>query len=60
MTRTCFCEIHSTKVFFFGFSDAFDSNHGVCVLRMMDGLDIRDELETEGMLCLSVFVSLVQ
>uniref|UniRef100_A0A672NA33 Solute carrier family 12 member 3-like n=1 Tax=Sinocyclocheilus grahami TaxID=75366 RepID=A0A672NA33_SINGR len=27
--------------------DAFDSNHGVCVLRMMDGLDIRDELETE-------------
>uniref|UniRef100_A0A8C1CM65 Solute carrier family 12 member 10, tandem duplicate 1 n=1 Tax=Cyprinus carpio carpio TaxID=630221 RepID=A0A8C1CM65_CYPCA len=30
--------------------DAFDSNHGVCVLRMMDGLDIRDELETEGML----------
>uniref|UniRef100_A0A8C1PIL9 Solute carrier family 12 member 10, tandem duplicate 1 n=1 Tax=Cyprinus carpio TaxID=7962 RepID=A0A8C1PIL9_CYPCA len=35
--------------------DAFDSNHGVCVLRMMDGLDIRDELETEGMLCSSVF-----
>uniref|UniRef100_A0A671MIH2 Solute carrier family 12 member 3-like n=1 Tax=Sinocyclocheilus anshuiensis TaxID=1608454 RepID=A0A671MIH2_9TELE len=34
--------------------DAFDSNHGVCVLRMMDGLDIRDELETEGMLCSSV------
>ncbi|XP_026056090.1 solute carrier family 12 member 10, tandem duplicate 1 [Carassius auratus] len=27
--------------------DAFDSNHGVCVLRLMDGLDIRDELETE-------------
>uniref|UniRef100_A0A8C1CIV4 Solute carrier family 12 member 10, tandem duplicate 1 n=1 Tax=Cyprinus carpio carpio TaxID=630221 RepID=A0A8C1CIV4_CYPCA len=35
--------------------DAFDSNHGVCVLRMMDGLDIRDELETEGMLCSTVF-----
>uniref|UniRef100_A0A8C1HGM7 Solute carrier family 12 member 10, tandem duplicate 1 n=1 Tax=Cyprinus carpio carpio TaxID=630221 RepID=A0A8C1HGM7_CYPCA len=34
--------------------DAFDSNHGVCVLRMMDGLDIRDELETEGMLCSTV------
>ncbi|KAK2913270.1 hypothetical protein QQF64_031054 [Cirrhinus molitorella] len=27
--------------------DAFDSNHGVCVLRMMDGLDVRDELEAE-------------
>ncbi|KAA0722985.1 Solute carrier family 12 member 3 [Triplophysa tibetana] len=27
--------------------DSFDSNHGVCVLRMMDGLDIRDELLTE-------------
>ncbi|KAF4111647.1 solute carrier family 12 member 10, tandem duplicate 1 [Onychostoma macrolepis] len=27
--------------------DSFDSNHGVCVLRMVDGLDIRDELETE-------------
>ncbi|XP_056598953.1 solute carrier family 12 member 3-like [Triplophysa dalaica] len=27
--------------------DSFDSNHGVCVLRMMDGLDIRDELQTE-------------
>uniref|UniRef100_A0A8C1Z829 Solute carrier family 12 member 10, tandem duplicate 1 n=1 Tax=Cyprinus carpio TaxID=7962 RepID=A0A8C1Z829_CYPCA len=39
--------------------DAFDSNHGVCVLRMMDGLDIRDELETEGMLCSSVCVCLV-
>ncbi|KAI7814322.1 putative solute carrier family 12 [Triplophysa rosa] len=27
--------------------DSFDSNHGVCVLRMMDGLDMRDELQTE-------------
>ncbi|XDV19322.1 hypothetical protein PO909_024811 [Leuciscus waleckii] len=27
--------------------DSFDSNHGVCVLRMMDGLDVRDELQTE-------------
>ncbi|XP_039505299.1 solute carrier family 12 member 10, tandem duplicate 1 [Pimephales promelas] len=27
--------------------DSFDSNHGVCVLRMMDGLDIRDELQAE-------------
>uniref|UniRef100_A0A8C2PWD5 Solute carrier family 12 member 10, tandem duplicate 1 n=1 Tax=Cyprinus carpio TaxID=7962 RepID=A0A8C2PWD5_CYPCA len=47
------------KVYLFGLSDAFDSNHGVCVLRMMDGLDIRDELETEGMLCSSVCVCLV-
>uniref|UniRef100_A0A8C1CEU3 Solute carrier family 12 member 10, tandem duplicate 1 n=1 Tax=Cyprinus carpio carpio TaxID=630221 RepID=A0A8C1CEU3_CYPCA len=39
------------SIYLFGLSDAFDSNHGVCVLRMMDGLDIRDELETEGMLC---------
>uniref|UniRef100_A0A8C1W6Z5 Solute carrier family 12 member 10, tandem duplicate 1 n=1 Tax=Cyprinus carpio TaxID=7962 RepID=A0A8C1W6Z5_CYPCA len=38
------------EIYLFGLSDAFDSNHGVCVLRMMDGLDIRDELETEGML----------
>ncbi|XP_065111080.2 solute carrier family 12 member 10, tandem duplicate 1 [Paramisgurnus dabryanus] len=27
--------------------DSFDSNHGVCVLRMMGGLDISDELQTE-------------
>ncbi|TRY79065.1 hypothetical protein DNTS_033310 [Danionella cerebrum] len=27
--------------------DSFDMNHGVCVLRMMDGLDVRDELQTE-------------
>ncbi|XP_056603863.1 solute carrier family 12 member 3-like [Triplophysa dalaica] len=27
--------------------DSFDSNHGVCVLRMMDGLDMRDELQAE-------------
>uniref|UniRef100_A0A673H631 Solute carrier family 12 member 3 n=1 Tax=Sinocyclocheilus rhinocerous TaxID=307959 RepID=A0A673H631_9TELE len=50
----------SSKVYLFGLSDAFDSNHGVCVLRMMDGLDIRDELETEGMLCSSVCVCLIQ
>uniref|UniRef100_A0A8C1PD09 Solute carrier family 12 member 10, tandem duplicate 1 n=1 Tax=Cyprinus carpio TaxID=7962 RepID=A0A8C1PD09_CYPCA len=47
------------EIYLFGLSDAFDSNHGVCVLRMMDGLDIRDELETEGMLCSSVCVCLV-
>uniref|UniRef100_A0A8C1HFZ9 Solute carrier family 12 member 10, tandem duplicate 1 n=1 Tax=Cyprinus carpio carpio TaxID=630221 RepID=A0A8C1HFZ9_CYPCA len=47
------------EIYLFGLSDAFDSNHGVCVLRMMDGLDIRDELETEGMLCSTVCVCLV-
>uniref|UniRef100_A0A4W4FR72 Solute carrier family 12 member 10, tandem duplicate 1 n=1 Tax=Electrophorus electricus TaxID=8005 RepID=A0A4W4FR72_ELEEL len=28
--------------------DAFDSNYGVCILRMMDGLDITEELQCEG------------
>ncbi|XP_054881198.1 solute carrier family 12 member 3-like isoform X2 [Poeciliopsis prolifica] len=27
--------------------DAFDSNYGLCILRMMDGLDISDDLEFE-------------
>uniref|UniRef100_A0A4W4FNZ5 Solute carrier family 12 member 10, tandem duplicate 1 n=1 Tax=Electrophorus electricus TaxID=8005 RepID=A0A4W4FNZ5_ELEEL len=27
--------------------DAFDSNYGVCILRMMDGLDITEELQCE-------------
>ncbi|KAF5898763.1 solute carrier family 12 member 3-like, partial [Clarias magur] len=27
--------------------DTFDSNYGVCILRMMDGLDIEEELESE-------------
>lgn len=44
------------EVIFFGLSDSFDSNHGVCVLRMMDGLDVRDELQAEGMSCSSVCV----
>uniref|UniRef100_A0AAR2IVV1 Solute carrier family 12 member 10, tandem duplicate 1 n=1 Tax=Pygocentrus nattereri TaxID=42514 RepID=A0AAR2IVV1_PYGNA len=28
--------------------DTFDSNYGVCILRMMDGLDITEELQCEG------------
>ncbi|XP_031440768.2 solute carrier family 12 member 3-like [Clupea harengus] len=28
-------------------NDTFDSNYGVCILRMMDGLDISEEIETE-------------
>ncbi|KAL2079179.1 hypothetical protein ACEWY4_024923 [Coilia grayii] len=28
-------------------NDTFDSNYGVCILRMMDGLDISEELEME-------------
>ncbi|XP_076846797.1 solute carrier family 12 member 10, tandem duplicate 1 [Brachyhypopomus gauderio] len=28
--------------------DAFDSNYGVCILRMMDGLDITEELQCEA------------
>ncbi|KAM6949525.1 solute carrier family 12 member 3-like [Aplochiton taeniatus] len=28
-------------------NDTFDSNYGVCLLRMMDGLDISDELECQ-------------
>lgn len=64
----CFCEINSTrgknKVFLFALSDSFDSNHGVCVLRMIDGLDIRDELETEGIccvcLCLCMFCTIFE
>ncbi|XP_067117756.1 solute carrier family 12 member 10, tandem duplicate 1 [Osmerus mordax] len=27
--------------------DTFDCNHGVCILRMMDGLDVSEELECE-------------
>ncbi|KAG7314051.1 hypothetical protein KOW79_022547 [Hemibagrus wyckioides] len=27
--------------------DTFDSNYGVCILKMMDGLDIAEELESE-------------
>ncbi|KAM9449880.1 solute carrier family 12 member 10, tandem duplicate 1 [Clarias gariepinus] len=27
--------------------DTFDSNYGVCILRMMDGLDIEEDLESE-------------
>uniref|UniRef100_A0A8C1W0Z6 Solute carrier family 12 member 10, tandem duplicate 1 n=1 Tax=Cyprinus carpio TaxID=7962 RepID=A0A8C1W0Z6_CYPCA len=37
--------------------DAFDSNHGVCVLRMMDGLDIRDEKNTVNDQIKTVFQS---
>lgn len=35
----------------------FDSNYGVCILRMMDGLDIAEELESAGN-CMSIFVFL--
>uniref|UniRef100_M3ZFE5 Solute carrier family 12 member 10, tandem duplicate 1 n=1 Tax=Xiphophorus maculatus TaxID=8083 RepID=M3ZFE5_XIPMA len=35
--------------------DTFDSNYGLCILRMMDGLDISDDLEFEGFLI--VFLS---
>lgn len=29
-------------------SDTFDSNYCLCILRMMDGLDIFDQFESEG------------
>uniref|UniRef100_A0A8B9RH85 Solute carrier family 12 member 3 n=1 Tax=Astyanax mexicanus TaxID=7994 RepID=A0A8B9RH85_ASTMX len=28
--------------------DTFDANYGVCILRMMDGLDVTEELQCEG------------
>uniref|UniRef100_A0A3B5LCQ3 Solute carrier family 12 member 10, tandem duplicate 1 n=1 Tax=Xiphophorus couchianus TaxID=32473 RepID=A0A3B5LCQ3_9TELE len=37
--------------------DTFDSNYGLCILRMMDGLDISDDLEFEGFL-FSIFICL--
>ncbi len=30
------------------YSDTFDSNHCLCILRMMDGLDISDQFDFEG------------
>ncbi|XP_051567559.1 solute carrier family 12 member 10, tandem duplicate 1 [Myxocyprinus asiaticus] len=38
---------HSIEDYINTIYDSFDTNHGVCVLRMMDGLDIRDELQSE-------------
>ncbi|XP_051992882.1 solute carrier family 12 member 10, tandem duplicate 1 [Xyrauchen texanus] len=38
---------HSIEDYINTIYDSFDSNHGVCVLRMMDGLDVRDELQSE-------------
>uniref|UniRef100_A0A8B9RHB5 Solute carrier family 12 member 3 n=1 Tax=Astyanax mexicanus TaxID=7994 RepID=A0A8B9RHB5_ASTMX len=32
----------------FCLSDTFDANYGVCILRMMDGLDVTEELQCEG------------
>lgn len=38
----------SSSLAFLVSSDTFDSNHCLCILRMMDGLDITDQFDYEG------------
>ncbi|XP_030635260.1 solute carrier family 12 member 3-like [Chanos chanos] len=41
------CDPHSLEDYVNTIYDTFDSNYGVGILRMMDGLDISDELQSE-------------
>ncbi|XP_037537876.1 solute carrier family 12 member 3-like [Nematolebias whitei] len=46
---SCFhASITNSPVCYFFSSDTFDSNYCLCILRMMDGLDISFDLEYEG------------
>uniref|UniRef100_A0A8C9RUI3 Solute carrier family 12 member 3 n=1 Tax=Scleropages formosus TaxID=113540 RepID=A0A8C9RUI3_SCLFO len=41
------CSPHSLEDYISTINDTFDSNYGVCLLRMMDGLDISEDTEGE-------------
>lgn len=41
------CSPHSLEDYVNTIYDTFDSNHGLCILRMMDGLDITEEMLSE-------------
>lgn len=41
--------------FFFFFSDTFDSNYCLCILRITGGQDISDDLECEGLFDKNIF-----
>ncbi|KAL4618290.1 solute carrier family 12 member 3-like [Arapaima gigas] len=42
------CSPYSLEDYIATINDTFDSNYGVCLLRMMDGLDISEEIECEA------------
>uniref|UniRef100_A0A8C9U7W9 Solute carrier family 12 member 3 n=1 Tax=Scleropages formosus TaxID=113540 RepID=A0A8C9U7W9_SCLFO len=49
------CSPHSLEDYISTINDTFDSNYGVCLLRMMDGLDISEDTEGEGQIPLRTF-----